>query len=90
MITGTNALVAVRRKSGPDLPKVSSAPPPQTKGGTVVLQMLLGELASLKQQVNALAVAGPASIQPTSTSGTDNSTRRSSRVDPDELSDVVD
>ncbi len=89
MITGTNTLVQVQRKKSTDLSKTSTAAQPETRSGTVVLQMLLGEMASLRQQVNALTVARPSSIRPKRTSGTPAASR-SSRVQPDELNKVVD
>lgn len=64
MISGSGTLVAVRRRQQPNLSKVSAALQQAPRSATPIVQMFLAKLASLEQQVNALAVARPTSIQP--------------------------
>ena len=90
MITGSSALVQVRRRDGPNLSKVSTAPMVQANAGTVVLQRLLEEVTSLKQQVNALTVARPSSMEPFSGPSPDSNAGFSSRIEPDDLDEIVD
>jgi hypothetical protein len=64
MISGSGTLVAVRRRQQPNLSKASAGLQQAPRSATPIVQMFLAELASLEQQVNALAIAKPTSIQP--------------------------
>jgi hypothetical protein len=89
MFTPTTALV--RRRSGPNLSKVPTVPQAGSTPGTVVLQMLFGELTSMKEQLNAL-VARPAPIQPATVgpTGQQSSAGPSGEVEPTKLRRMFD
>jgi hypothetical protein len=88
MLSGSTALVAVRRRDGPSLSKVSPGLREDSRPATPILQMLFAELASLKQQVNAMVVTGPSSLQPADHPS--QRTTSSERVNPSRLRDVFD
>lgn len=64
MINASSALVAVSRPGKSDPSKVSVVRQDAPETSTPIAQMFLAKLASLEQQVNALAVARPTSMQP--------------------------
>ena len=88
MLSGSTALVAVRRRDGPSLSKVSPGLREDSRPATPILQMLFAELASLKQQVNAMVMARPRSLQPADPSG--QRTTSSEQVKPSRLRRVFD
>jgi hypothetical protein len=88
MLSGSTALVAVRRRDGPVLSKVSPGFGEDSRPATPILQMLFAELASLKQQVNAMVVARPSSLQPVDPPG--QKAASSERVEPSQLRKVFD
>jgi hypothetical protein len=87
MFTGTTALV--RRRARPDLPVVSTVPQTGSAPGTVVLQMLFGELASMRQQLNALA-ARPGSVQPVGPTGRQSGPASSEEVESSRMKRMFD
>lgn len=88
MLSASTALVAVRRRDGPGLSKVSPGLREDSRPATPILQMLFAELASLKQQVNAMVVARPSSLQPADPPS--QRTTRSEQVKPSRLRNIFD
>jgi hypothetical protein len=88
MLSASTTLVAVRRRDRLGSSIVSPGLREDSMPATPVLQMLFSELASLKQQVNAMVVARPSSLQPA-----DNPSQRtvdSEQVEPSRLRDIFD
>ena len=88
MLSGSTALVAVRRRDRPALSKVSPGLRQDSQPATPILQMLFAELASLKQQVNTMVVARPSSPQPIDPPGQE--AEGSEYVEPSRLREVFD
>ena len=90
MLSGSTALVAVRRRDGPGLSKVAPGLREDSRPATPMLQMLFAELASLKQQLNAMVVARPSSLQPADPPGRTTDAERSQDVEPSRLRKIFD
>lgn len=90
MLSGSTALAAVRRRDGPGLSKVASGLREDSRSATPMLQMLFAELASLKQQLNAMVVAQPSSLQRTEPPGRKPNATRSERIEPSRLRQIFD
>jgi len=90
MITGSNTLVKVRRRSGPNLSMASASPPTALNGAGVAAQILLAKLASMEQRLNSLVPTQPAPIRRSSTAATNNFPTASDEIDPEELQDMFD
>lgn len=88
MLSASTNLVAVRRRDKPDLPNVIPGSREDSRSATPILQMLFSELASLKQQVNAMVVDRSSPIQPTDPPI--QQTNRSAEVKPSKLRNVFD
>lgn len=90
MLTGSTALVAVRRRDRPSLSKVSEAPAVAPNSAPLILQTLFAELASVKQQLNAMVVARPGSLQSADPPGQATGAERPQSVEPSRLRKIFD
>lgn len=90
MLSGSTALVAVRRRDGLGLSKVAPGLREDSRSATPMLQMLFAELASLKQQLNAMVVDQPSSLQRTEPLGQKSDSVPFERVRPKQLRKIFD
>ena len=90
MITGSNTLVKVRRRTVPNLPRVDTAPPMASGETGVVAQIFLAKLSAMEQRLNSLVATRPASIQPSAVPAPGNFPEHFEEVKSSKLRDLFD
>ena len=83
-------LSTIRPRDGQKLSKTVFSPEENTNSTTTVLQMLFRELASLRQQVNSLALSQAGPRQPKHEYYSDNEPVVERRVEPKKMRRVFD